>query len=117
MHQFIRRHQNDILGVLSGFDRIRFRGTIRWLGSVRGVMTFLWERQVRLTQFTAWAKGLTNQIVEASERIAAVAGRPMLYLRSSSASKEELALQIAKSDRIKEGLVCVFKCVEPCHTF
>jgi hypothetical protein len=117
MHQFIRRHQNDILGVLSGFDRIRFRGTIRWLGSVRGVMTFLWERQVRLTQFTAWAKGLTNQIVEASERIAAVAGRPMLYLRSSSASKEELALQIAKSDRIQEGLVCVFKCVEPCHTF
>jgi hypothetical protein len=117
MHQFIKRHENDIYGVLSGLDRIRFRGTIRWLGSIRGVMTFLWERQLRLTQFTAWAKGLTNQIVEASERIAAAAGRPMRYLRSSSVSKEELALQIAKSDRITEGLVCVFKCVEPCHTF
>ncbi len=117
MHQFIKRHQNDILGVLSGLDRIRFRGTIRWLGSIRGVMTFLWERKVLLTQFTAWAKGLTNQIVEASEQIAAAAGRPMMYLRSSSVSKEELALQIAKSDRITEGLVCVFKCVEPCHTF
>ena len=64
MYQFIRRHQNDIHGVLSGFDRIRFRGTIRWFGSVRGVMTFLWKVQVRLTQFTAWAKGLTDQIVE-----------------------------------------------------
>jgi hypothetical protein len=117
MQQFIKRHQKDIHGVLSGLDRIRFRGTIRWLGSVRGVETFMWERKVRLTQFTAWAKGLTNQIVEASERIAAAAGRPMMYLRSSSVSKEELALQIAKSDRISEGLVCVFKCVEPCHTF
>jgi hypothetical protein len=117
MHQFIERHQKDILGVLSGLDRIRFRGTIRWLGSVRGVGTFLWERKVLLKQFTAWAKGLTNQIIEASEQIAATAGRPMMYLRSSSASKEELALQIAKSDRITEGLVCVFKCVEPCHTF
>jgi hypothetical protein len=64
MHQFIKRHEKDILGVLSGFDRIRFRGTIRWFGSIRGVMTFLWEIQVRLTQFTAWAKGLTQQIVE-----------------------------------------------------
>jgi hypothetical protein len=117
MYQFIRRHQEDILGVLSGFDRIRFRGTIRWFGSVRGVMTFLWKVQVRLTQFTAWAKGLTDQIVETSERIAATAGRPMMYLYSSSASKEELALQIAQADNITEGLVCVFKCVESCHTF
>jgi hypothetical protein len=117
VHQFIKRHENDIHGVLSGFDRIRFRGTIRWFGSVRGVMSFLWELQVRLTQFTAWAKGLTQQIVDASEQIAAVAGRPMMYLHSSSVSKEELALAIAKADRVTEGLVCVFKCVEPCHTF
>jgi hypothetical protein len=117
MHQFIKRHENDIHGVLSGFDRIRFRGTIRWFGSVRGVMTFLWELQVRLTQFTAWAKGLTQQIVETSERIAVAAKRPMMYLPSSSTSKEDLALEIAKADRVTEGLVCVFKCVEPCHTF
>jgi hypothetical protein len=117
MHQFIKRHEKDIIGVLSGFDRIRFRGTIRWLGSVPGVMTFLWEIQVRLTEFTAWAKGLTQQIVEASERIAETAGRPMMYLYSSSASKEELALAIAKADNVTEGLVCVFKCVEQCQTF
>lgn len=117
MHQFIKRHEKDIHGVLSGFDRIRFRGTIRWFGSVRGVMSFLWEIQVRLTQFTAWAKGLTQQIIDASERIAETAGRPMIYLHSSSTSKEDLALKIAQDDRITAGLVCVFKCVETCHTF
>lgn len=117
MHQFIKRHEKDIHGVLSGFDRIRFRGTIRWFGSVRGVMTFLWEIQLRLTQFTAWAKGLTQQIVEASERIAAAAGRPMMYLPSSSTSKEDLALAIAETDHVTAGLICVFKCVESCHTF
>lgn len=117
MNQFIKRHENHIHGVLSGFDRIRFRGTIRWLGSVRGVMTFLWELQVRLTEFTAWAKGLTQQIIDASERIAIAAGRPMIFLPSSSTSKEERALEIAKTDRVTEGLICVFKCVEQCHTF
>src|SRR4029077_18017553 len=110
MHQFIKRHENDILGVLSGFDRIRFRGTIRWFGSIRGVMSFLWELQVRLTQFTAWAKGLTQQIGDASERIAARGSDAMMYLPSSSTSKEDLALEIAKTDRVTEGLVCVFKC-------
>ena len=117
MQEIIKRHANNIYGVLSGFDRVRFRGTIRWLGSVRGVMTFLWEIQVRMTAFTAWAKGLTAQVVEASERIAEVSGRPMIYLYSSSERKDERALEIARTDKVREGLICVFKCVEPCHTF
>jgi hypothetical protein len=117
MQEFIKRHANNIYGVLSGFDRVRFRGTIRWLGSVRGVMTFLWKIQVRMTAFTDWAKGLTTQVVEASERIAEVSGRPMIYLYSSRERKDERAMEIARADNVREGLICVFKCVEPCHTF
>lgn len=70
MHQFTKQHQKDILGVLNGFDRIRFRGTIRWLASVSGLGSFLCLRGVLLKDFTEWAKGLTRQIVEASEQIA-----------------------------------------------
>jgi hypothetical protein len=117
MQQFTKRHEKDILGVLSGFDRIRFRGTIRWLSSVRGMMAFLWEKQVRLMHFTDWAKGLTQQIANATEQIAEAAGRPMMFLRSSALSKEQTALSMAQADGITEGLICVFKCVEPCCTF
>jgi len=28
---FIQRHQASVMGVLSGFDRVRVRGTLRWL--------------------------------------------------------------------------------------
>ena len=41
MKQFIKKHERCILGTLSGFDRVRFRGTIRscdvmrFLGRVR----------------------------------------------------------------------------------
>ncbi len=117
MHQFIKQHQKDILGVLNGFDRIRFRGTIRWLASLSGLGSFLWEQRVLLKDFKKWAQGLTKQIVEASEQIAIQAGRPMTYLYSSSDSKEELALAIAKANKVTEGLICIFKCVEPCITF
>ena len=41
----------------------------------------------------------------------------MIYLYSSSDRKENLAATIAQEDGIKEGLICVFKCVEPAETF
>jgi hypothetical protein len=45
---FIQRFGAKILGVLHGFDRIRFRGTRRSLADVAGMMSFLWQRQVLL---------------------------------------------------------------------
>ena len=41
MTTFIDRFSDSIHGVLSGFDRIRFRGTQRLLASVRGLTAFL----------------------------------------------------------------------------
>ena len=41
----------------------------------------------------------------------------MIYLASSSERKETRALEIAQANGIEEGLIAVFKCVEPCHTF
>lgn len=117
MYQFIMRHEKDIHGVLNGLDRLRCRGTIRWFGDVPSLKSFLWRTQVLLKDFTTWAQGLTQHVVNASERIAEAAGRPMIYLHSSSASKEKLALELAEDDRVTEGLVCVIKCVEPCQTF
>lgn len=37
MQGFIERHQDRIVGVLSGFDRILFRGTMRALSHVAGM--------------------------------------------------------------------------------
>ena len=37
MQSFLARHESQVKGVLSGFDRVRFRGTLRWLANVRGL--------------------------------------------------------------------------------
>ena len=39
MRNFLQRHQEQVLGVLSGFDRMRFRGSLRLLQSAGGVVT------------------------------------------------------------------------------
>ena len=51
MEQFIAKHREGISGVLSGFDRLVFRGTLRSISYVQGMMNYLWAKQVRLTEF------------------------------------------------------------------
>jgi hypothetical protein len=41
MKRFLERHRDQILGVLSGFDRVLFRGTVRSLEYLDGVEAFL----------------------------------------------------------------------------
>ena len=41
MHPFLERHGDDVLGILNGFDRVRLRGTLRWLAHTRGMQSFL----------------------------------------------------------------------------
>jgi len=117
MKSFLARHASKIKGVLSGFDRVRFRGTLRWLANTKGMMNWLWHRQVRLTQFKEHALELTRQVREQSEQIAQVAGCPMPYLDSTAVPKEDVAKQIAAANGVREGLMCVIRSVDPCRTF
>ena len=117
MRSFLQRYRAEIKGVLSGFDRVRFRGTIRWLASLPGMTTFMKTTGLLLKHFNVWAKDRTEQIREATEHLAEAANRPVVYLASSQVSKEETALKIAARDGITEGLVAVLSCVEPCHSF
>lgn len=117
MRSFVQRHQTEIKGVLSGFDRLRFRGTLRWLSSIEGMGSFLGTIRVLLMHFNDWAQLQTDRIRTATARLAQSAGRPVVYLASSQTSKEETALEIAAEDGIREGLVAVLSCVEPCYSF
>jgi hypothetical protein len=117
MLSFMTRHQDQIKGVLNGFDRLRFRGTLRFLANVRGLTAYLWQAQVLLKDFRDFALGLTDTLRAATERLAEAAGRPLLYLPSSRDRQEDHASALAQADGITEGLIGVLSCVEPGRTF
>lgn len=117
MKRFIQQHADQISGVLSGFDRLRFRGTLRWLAHTDGMKRFLNCSGVLLKHFKSYVQGVTDRVRTATERLAKDAGRPLIYLDSSRISKEEKARQIAERDAIQEGLVCVFSTVESCFSY
>ena len=95
MKRFIANHADKIIGVLSGFDRLVFRGTLRAIAYVDGFKRLLWKRQVLLKDFGNYAESVTNDLKEASCLEARKLGRPVQYLPSSKTDKEEIARKIS----------------------
>jgi hypothetical protein len=104
--------------VLSGFDRLVFRGTtLRFLAHHLGMMRYLWAMQVLPKDFAGHAEAVTQQLRKASEAHARDIGRPILYMPSSATSKEDRARAIARQDGIEQGLLCILTAVEPCLSY
>ncbi len=106
---------DEIVGSISGWDRIRFRGTIRWLANTRGIGSFMSSRGILLKDFGKWAERITKAVRKACAEQAARMEIPMLYLRSSGIDKEAMARRIAQDRDVQEGNICMFSVVEPCR--
>jgi hypothetical protein len=117
MNGFVQRHASSVIGVLSGFDRLLFRGTLRMLATAKGLMGYLWSTQTLLKDFGQWSEQLTAQAREGSEQAVRKAGRPIVYINDPSARKEDLARDIARRDGIDQGVVCMLTAVEPCWSY
>jgi hypothetical protein len=117
MKSFVERFAGCILGVLSGWDRLRFRGTKRWLAHPKGLFGFLWRRGVLLKDFGRYAEATSRQIRTATEALAREQGRPLQYLARAATPKEEVARDWLRRQPVREGLVAVLSCVEPCWSF
>jgi hypothetical protein len=117
MQQFIAKFGSKVQGVLSGADRLVFRGSLRAIQYRNGMMGYLWHKKVPLTAFGKHAEQITKQIKESSLVEAGRQRRPIQYLPSSKTDKKTLAEQIAARDKIDDGLICVLSCVEPCLSF
>jgi hypothetical protein len=117
MKGFIQRHGEKILGVLSGFDRMRFRGTLRLLTTVGGTMAWLSRAGVLIKDFMKFAETLTRQVRQATEENAAAAGRPVRYL-DRFVNKEELVRQIRSEQGLAaDGMIAVLSTLEACTSY
>ena len=56
MEQFLSKHADAVIGTLSGFDRLVFRGTLRLLAHRAGMMSYLWAVRVLLKDFASHAE-------------------------------------------------------------
>jgi hypothetical protein len=117
MDSFLQQHADSVTGTLRGFDRLRFRGTLRMLANVKGLGNFLSYTGRLLKDFKQHALNFSQQVRAASLQVAESAGRPVVHLDSPAVCKEDLAREIAERDGVKEGLIGVLTAVESCSSF
>ena len=70
MQSFVSRHQQQIQGTLSGFDRLRFVGSLLKLSYVSGLGLFLGVTGVLLKDFGEYMLKLSHRIKQAGEQLA-----------------------------------------------
>jgi len=117
MDQFIAKFKNEIMGAISGFDRLVFRATPRRLMYSKGMEEYLWQSEVLFKDYEQHVKKISERLRKASLSEYQKLGLPVVYVRSSDTDKEALARAIAAERKILSGPVCALKCLEPSPTF
>jgi hypothetical protein len=117
MLSFLTKFAGLVRGVLSGFDRLFFCGTLRRLSHTRGLQNYLWARRIPYKNFAEHSLEVSARLEEASLHQARQLGREIRYLNSAQHRKEDIARAIANRDRIRAGLICVLRSVDPCMSF
>lgn len=109
MQEFTAKYGGKIQGVLSGFDRLVFRGSLRKICCPFGMEGYWWATQVPLKEFGQHVNKISGLVKDGALRCMLEAGRPVKYLPSSKEDKEdkeEVARSIAREDKVTQGPVC-----------
>ncbi|MGI8424325.1 MAG: hypothetical protein ACR2NO_09495 [Chloroflexota bacterium] len=118
MKKFIAHHGEQVAGVLSGFDRIRFRGTVRRWAHVGGMLSILSYLRILLKDFHAFAEETTARFRAGIEALALRADRPVRYLPSPRINKEQLVQELLRDEGVgRHGVVAIFSTVEVCRSY
>jgi hypothetical protein len=114
---FLSRFGALVLAVLSGFDRLRFRGCSRLLCNARGAQSYLYQHGLRFTDYARHTQQLTRTLTQQTEALAAAADDRVHYLNSPNTDKEATALTIAQQRGLTTGRIAILSCVEGCRTY
>jgi hypothetical protein len=117
MMRFLQRFGTLVSGVLKGFDRLVFRGKLRELYHDNGMGTLLGLNGIACKDYKIYAASIKAKLLAASLLDHAKELGRYQWVSSNDVAKEDIAREIAAKHQVKQGLVCVLQCLEPCWTF
>ena len=116
MDAFMERHRSQIVGVLSGCDRVLFRGTLRSISYLDGMERLLASYRVLVRGLANSSQRVSDTIKQHAHQLAEKQSvRSSIWSRRPSPRKTSTEHQ--ERDGVEEGLICVLSCVEPCQTY
>src|SRR5437867_5572216 len=75
---FLEKYASSIIGVLSGFDRLRFRGTLRQLYCPQVMESYLSVCHILLKDFGQLVQKTTEAVKARAKALAEKTGRPFV---------------------------------------
>jgi hypothetical protein len=128
MQQFIEKYRDQITGLLSGFDRLVLRGSLRRLNFgkfdsnlktfvAKGMEEYCWQNKLLFKNYSQHVKAVSERLKKASLQPFQQQGLPVLFVQSPLVNKDQLARGVAESRKITSGLVCAISALEPSPTF
>lgn len=120
MQTFVQQHRDHIHGVLSGLDRVRFRGTQRSICHADGLAWYLGFLKVLLVAFKNFVEGTARKLKRATERLAATTPVGQVVYLSGTQDKEAVVRALMRRHAIADdftGVIAVLSCVENCRSF
>lgn len=124
MPQFTEKYRDQIVGILSGFDRLVFRGSLRrlnyghWdraLGALvaRGMEEYLWQNKILCKPYVPHVKQVSERLQQTCLKRYRERNVPVIFLAFVPVDKEKLARRIAAEKKIRSGPVCALSSLAP----
>jgi len=128
MQQFIEKYREQIVGRLSGFDRLVFRGSLRRLNAsfydatrqvvvAKGMEEYCWQNQILFKNYGDHVRRMSETLRNRSLQPYRDGGIPIEFVRDTSVDKDKLAWETASKKGIRSGPACVISALEPSPTF
>jgi hypothetical protein len=128
MQQFIEKYKEQIVGMLTGFDRLVFRGSLRRLNAsffdptrqvmvAKGMEEYCWQNKILFKNYGDHVRRTSEKLKSRSLQPYRDAGIPIEFVRDTSVDKDKLAGGIATEKGIRSGPACVISALEPSPTF
>ncbi|MGQ9825651.1 MAG: MarR family transcriptional regulator [Desulfotomaculales bacterium] len=115
---FTERYDDQIVGVISCYDRMIIQGTLPGWCFAQGMTSFLYAKEIRIFDYPEFAKALNDEIRSNAECMAKENGIEIEFIRKIKAfRKEDRIKQILEKRGYHPGLVHIFSAMETCNSY
>src|SRR6266508_4187766 len=111
------RYREQLLGVLSCYDRIIVTGTLPGACYARGMTSFLYTRGIRIFDYARFAEPLRERIRTRAQQTCDAAGIEIEHINKPHIRKEEVVAKVLARRGDHPGLVHVISAMEGCESY
>ena len=111
------RYSTELDGVLSCYDRIVITGSLYPFCYAQGMTHYLYQKGIRVFDYTKFAEPLRERIRENAEALAKANGVKIEFIRKKDFRKENRVQQVLKQGGDQPGLVHIFGALEACSSY